>query len=219
MTDTGSKVTSSSPARLRVNQVSQKFMRSWIFRDLSFEIGTGERLLLTGPNGSGKSTLIRIIAGQLSPSKGSVSLEIKGKNIPAEEFYRHICWTGPYFDLYPELTLEEAIQLHFQFKTCILPNPKRIIEELNLKPHARKALKNYSSGMLQRVKVGLTLFTQGTLLLLDEAGSNLDPENANYIFSKIDEFQNDRMLIFASNTPSEYNRFERRFDLGAEGFV
>ena len=213
MTELGGNADSLSPTQLEVSNVSQKFIRSWVFKDISFELTAGDRLLLTGSNGSGKSTLMRILAGQLTPSKGSVSLKVKGETLPPEVFYRHICWTGPYFDLYADLTLEETLHLHFQFKDCLLPDPKDIIQELKLTTHARKALKNYSSGMLQRVKVGLTLFTKGALLLLDEAGSNLDPDNADYLFSKIDEFQNDRILIFASNTPSEFERFEKRIDL------
>ena len=141
-------------ARLEVSGVSQKFLRSWIFKDISLSLESGKSMLITGPNGSGKSTLLRIIAGQLEPTKGSVSLTIDGKVIPREFTYRHLCWSGPYFDLYTDLTLEEAIQMHFQFKDCILNKPKDIIQELKLKAHARRALKNYSSGMLLR-KSGL----------------------------------------------------------------
>ena len=66
-------------ARLTVSKVSQKFLRSWIFKDVSLEIESGERLLVTGPNGSGKSTLLRIISGQLEATKGEITLEIEGK--------------------------------------------------------------------------------------------------------------------------------------------
>jgi ABC-type multidrug transport system ATPase subunit len=201
--------------QLLVESVSKKYHRTWIFRDLSFSLSEGQSLILTGPNGSGKSTLLRILAGRESPSEGKVSLRLGGQDVPRDQWYRHLGWAGPWMDLYPDLTLAEMAKLHFSLRTCLVPQGfSGVIDVLALGQHRDKQLRVFSSGMLHRVKVGLALFSQSSLLLLDEATANLDPENAAFIFQLISEYQKDRMLIFATNAADEFDRFGTRLHLG-----
>ena len=65
---------------LNAHQVSLSFQGEYLFEDLSFRIGKGERIGLIGKNGAGKSTLLKIISGQLAPDKGIVALD-KGVTI------------------------------------------------------------------------------------------------------------------------------------------
>lgn len=162
-----------------------------------------DSLALTGTNGSGKSTLMRIIAGQMSASEGKCYYIQNEKKIPYEQMYRHISWTGPQIMIYPDFNLSEHINLHFQFKKCLLPNPSEIISLLNLEEHADKKLRFYSSGMLQRVKLGLALFSHSDILLLDEPTSNMDEKNAIFMLSLIEEYRQNRILIIASNLERE----------------
>jgi ATP-binding cassette subfamily F protein 3 len=60
---------------LNAHQVSLSFQGEYLFEDLSFRIGKGERIVLIGKNGAGKSTLLKIISGQLSPDTGVVALD------------------------------------------------------------------------------------------------------------------------------------------------
>ena len=60
---------------LNAHQVSLSFQGEYLFEDLSFRIGKGERIGLIGKNGAGKSTLLKIISGQLSPDTGVVALD------------------------------------------------------------------------------------------------------------------------------------------------
>ena len=60
---------------LNAHQVSLSFQGEYLFEDLSFRIGKGERIGLIGKNGAGKSTLLKIISGQLSPDTGIVALD------------------------------------------------------------------------------------------------------------------------------------------------
>ena len=198
---------------LEVDKVGKKFYRKWIFRDVSFRLKAGESLLLRGPNGSGKSTLLRILAGQLSPSEGSVRFFRNDEPVPSPQMYQYLSWTGPYLDLYGDLNLSEAVKLHFRFKQCLLDKPDQVITELNLQKQKQKPLRTFSSGMIQRLKVGLALYADSPLLLLDEPGSNLDEENTTFILNKIREFQTDRILIFVSNNPGEFSSFERQLEL------
>ena len=171
-------------------------------------------MALVGTNGSGKSTLMRIIAGQLNPSEGKVSCQYQGNFLPLERLYRHLSWSGPYIDLYPELNLKEQISLHFRLKECYLDDPHELIPLLNLTAHQDKPLQWYSSGMRQRVKVGLALFTQSDLLLLDEPTSNMDTANADRMMALIKEYTQDRLWVLASNLEREYQDFTSTVFLG-----
>jgi ABC-type multidrug transport system ATPase subunit len=195
--------------KLEAEGLGKRFHRQWVFKNIDFSLADGEKLLITGSNGSGKSTLLRIIAGQLTPTKGDLRL-VNGKRlISPENYYRFISWSGPYMDLYPDLTLAEAVKMHFQFRKPILPR-KDIIPTLNLEKHQDKPLRNFSSGMLHRVKVGLAIFSQSKILLLDEATTNMDPENSGMVIEWVKKYQEGRILIYAGNKPEEFVHFERR---------
>lgn len=189
---------------LQIQDLGKRFYGRWLFRHLDLALAEGENLALIGTNGSGKSTLMRMIAGQLSASEGKCQYLLDEKKVPYEEMYRYISWTGPQVQLYPDFTLEEHIFLHFQFKKCLLPNPKDIISLLKLEDHAEKKLRLYSSGMFQRVKLGLALFSDSKLLLLDEPTANMDEANADYALQLIHQYKGSRILILASNLEREY---------------
>jgi ABC-type multidrug transport system ATPase subunit len=198
--------------KLEVTGLGRRFNRHWIFRKLDFELHEGQRLLLCGDNGSGKSTLMRMLAGQLTPSEGTIALWIDGKEIDSENYYQHLSWSGPYMELYTDLTLSEAIQLHASFRPMLASAPE-ILELLQLTDHASKLLKHFSSGMLHRVKVGLAILTRSRLLLLDEATTNMDEANSRLATDLMMNYLDGRMLLYASNRPEEFNLFEQRIEL------
>ncbi|MBK9450439.1 MAG: ABC transporter ATP-binding protein [Bacteroidetes bacterium] len=198
--------------KLEVSGLGKRFFRHWVFRNLDFKIDEGERVLLCGDNGSGKSTLMRILSGQLTPTEGTLQLFIDGKEIDPESYYQHLAWSGPYMELYTDLTLKEAIDLHASFRP-MLAAPKEVLKLLQLEDHAGKLLKHFSSGMLHRVKVGLAILTKSRLLLLDEATTNMDAGNSQLVVDLMDRFLDGRMLIYASNKPEEFALFERRVEM------
>ncbi|MEZ4774962.1 MAG: ABC transporter ATP-binding protein [Bacteroidia bacterium] len=194
---------------IHLEGIGKKFYHRWIFRDISHDFSLQPHLALVGRNGSGKSTLLRIIAGQLTPSAGKV-IYTKGKmRVPVEHVYRYLSWAGPFTDLYPDLTLEEHLKLHFSFQKCLLSSPQEMISLLKLDEHKDKMLRYYSSGMLQRVKVGLALFSESDILILDEPTSNMDPANAQWMLDMIAGNVGDRIYILASNMEREYQWMAR----------
>lgn len=199
-------------SRLEAKGVGKRFHRHWVFKNVNLSLQKGDRLLLTGSNGSGKSTLMRILAGQLSPSQGSVEFFQENRKIDPENWYRYMSWSGPYMDLYPDLSLAESIQMHFQFRRGLLPRDE-VAARLQLEGHLNKELRHFSSGMLHRVKVGLAIFSDSDFLLLDEATTNMDRENSALVWDLVREFQQDRGLVWASNKESEFDWFGLRLDL------
>ena len=195
--------------RLEAEGLARRFHRQWVFKDINLSLSEGDNLLITGSNGSGKSTLLRILAGQLTPTKGTLKMFDGDKKIDPENYYRFLSWSGPYMDLYPDLSLDETVRMHFRFRKPILPM-EEIVPVLNLEKHRDKPLRNYSSGMLHRVKVGLAIFSEAKMLLLDEATTNMDPENSALVIDWVKTYQQGRILIYAGNKPEEFVHFENR---------
>lgn len=203
---------------LEARQAGKRFYQRWLFRNLSVRVAAGEMLAITGTNGSGKSTLLRMLAGQLSPSEGDVFYSLDGKRVSSEAMYRHLSWSGPQIEPYGDLTLEEHLKLHFRLRkplAALGPRPvDAVIELLALGEHARKPLQVYSSGMLQRVRVGTALFTASALLLLDEPTSNMDTANADRMLGLIETWRGDRAYLLASNLEREFAGFTEVLKLG-----
>lgn len=198
---------------ISLEDVGKQFYRRWLFRGLSLELASGDSLALVGTNGSGKSTMLRVIAGQLSPSEGKVTFRHEGKRVPSVEQYQHLAWSAPYLSLFPELTIREQFRLQAKFKQSILTE-EEFLTTLELAGDADKPLRFFSSGMLQRAKVGLALFSTSSLLLLDEPTSNMDSYYATMMMDLIKQYRRDRILVLASNLAREYGELSHQIHLG-----
>ena len=71
------------------DNLSKKFQRDWIFRNLKLHFQTPHSYTIIGPNGSGKSTLLQILAGILPATHGTVTFKKGAQIVPVEHIYRH----------------------------------------------------------------------------------------------------------------------------------
>ncbi|MBS0000950.1 MAG: ATP-binding cassette domain-containing protein, partial [Cyclobacteriaceae bacterium] len=141
---------------ISLDDLGKKFINQWLFKGISLHIHTGRPLAVTGPNGSGKSTLLKIISGWMLPSSGLVTYQLDTRKIPSDHIYRYIDYVAPYTELVEELSLSEFIDFHFTHKT-IQPGltTGEILKHVYLEKDRDKYLKYFSSGMKQRLKLGL----------------------------------------------------------------
>ena len=190
--------------KLEAVNLGKRFNTEWIFRKLEFSFEPGNVYAVVGPNGSGKSTLLKILWGQLPPTTGEVRLNINGALVPASDCYQYTAIATPYMDLIEEFTLFEMIAFHFKFKK-VIKNLKtdEIIARLELEGAANKHIGSFSSGMKQRLKLGLAFFSDTPLLFLDEPSTNLD-ESANRWYHALLSQAGSRATIIASNQADEY---------------
>lgn len=191
--------------RIKVDGISKRFNREWIFKNLNYEFKESETYAITGPNGSGKSTLLQVLWGQLIPSSGTVQFT-EGENIvDTSDIYRHISIATPYMELIDEFTLHETLEFHFKFKkpkdSVAIPD---IPDLMNLSQSKNKPLSNFSSGMRQRVKLGLAFFSASQILFLDEPTTNLDTKSIDWYLRNLEEIMKTRTVIIASNQKQEY---------------
>lgn len=191
--------------KIHLQEASKRFQYEWIFRNLSLQLTQGDSLAITGSNGSGKSTLLKCISGAIPISSGKIIFENSEKAIPEADWYKSLAIAAPYLELPEEFTLSEVIAFHFQFKRPLSQiGAKELIEILYLDQHAQKPVSQFSSGMKQRLKLGLALFSDVPLILLDEPTSNLDKKGIAWYADLMKTYQNGRILIVCSNEPREY---------------
>jgi len=186
--------------RIFLKDLGKRFINQWIFKDMNFQVVQGVPLAITGPNGSGKSTLLKIISGWMLPSKGSVSYQSDGEKIPPDEFYKYLDYVAPYIELVEELTLAEFIDFHFGYKR-FQPDltVNEFFERINLENEKNKLLRYFSSGMKQRLKLGLGFFSRSPVLLIDEPTTNLDEKAKSWYLEHIAKQVHNKLIIIASN--------------------
>jgi ABC-type multidrug transport system ATPase subunit len=190
---------------ITTNDLNKRFNREWIFRKLTFQFNAGKIYAITGPNGSGKSTLLQVLAGFIPQSGGTLSYSLNDKNIPVEEIFRHVSIAAPYMDLIDEFTLTE--QLDFHFKLAKIRNAislEDLIRIMYLEDARDKFIRNFSSGMKQRVKLALAFYTQANAVILDEPGTNLDEKAFNWYTTELAKLSSQTLVLIASNNPAEY---------------
>lgn len=191
--------------RLTAENVTQIFGRRLIFKDINFDLESGDVLGLAGYNGSGKSTLAKIIIGIISPTKGKINHYDNGYLIPSEKLHNYIGFVSPYLILYDEFTAEENLQ-HFAKIRGIdydAGKVKTLMEKFKIYDRRNDLLKAYSSGMKQRMKVIFSLLHSPKLLILDEPTSNLDIEGKEQVYEIIKEKTPEHLTIIASNEQTD----------------
>jgi ABC-type multidrug transport system ATPase subunit len=188
------------PVRIELQEVSKRFVRQWVLREVNGEWYSGNRYGIAGRNGSGKSTLMRLLAGLLSPTRGLIRRERSGKEVATGEWYRSVSWTGPYLEVAEELTVEEVLRFYFALKP-LRPglNVATILERIELTPARNRRLSACSSGMRQRVLLATAIYAATPLILLDEPSLTLDNSSTDWLNRELSNYTRDRLLIIASN--------------------
>ncbi|MCB0585311.1 MAG: ABC transporter ATP-binding protein [Phaeodactylibacter sp.] len=200
--------------RIELDSVGKRYRMEWILRGISLRFEAGKKYAITGPNGSGKSTLLRILSGHLTPSKGKARHFLGNQVLDHTHIYRHLSYAAPYIELIEELTLWEALQFHLRFKPLIRQmDASEVLSLLNLSKARNKAIRDFSSGMKQRLKLALAICSDTSLLLLDEPTTNLDKEGIAWYQNLIRDFSSGRLLIVASNVDVDFDFCEERVDI------
>lgn len=189
---------------IQLEGIGKKYGSEWIFKNLSLNLNPSDKIVLLGGNGSGKSTLLQIVSGYVLPNAGKVIFK-NGERVEENENYKdHFSIATPYLELVEDYTLTELIE-HCAVYKPFLNNliAKEIIEIAQLKHAENKHLKNYSSGMKQRVKLALAILADCPLLLLDEPASNLDKNAIEWYNQLISKYASHKTIVVCSNSLKE----------------
>lgn len=191
--------------QIKLDGLGKRYNYEWIFRHLTYTFEAGTAYAILGHNGSGKSTLLTILAGHNLHSEGHLHYTAAGKVIAPDEVYRHLSITAPYLEVIEEFTLLEMLDFHTRFKPLRQGiTPEALIDRMGLQKAKHKFVKDFSSGMKQRLKLALAIYSSSELLLLDEPTTNLDQEGVSWYQEHISQNRSGRLVIVGSNIQHEY---------------
>ena len=185
--------------------LGKRFQRDWIFRGLTRAFRSGSATAVLGPNGAGKSTLLNTLSGQLLFTEGNLTYTLAGRALAVEDLPRHLAYAAPYLELLEELTLEELLRFHTRFKP-LRPgvSTEDLLDLMYLTAARHQLIREFSSGMKQRLKLALALYADAPLLLLDEPTTNLDATGVAWYHEHVRATREGRTLLLSSNVPAEY---------------
>ncbi|MEE9384836.1 MAG: ABC transporter ATP-binding protein [Nannocystaceae bacterium] len=187
--------------RLRKVFVSGFFRRRTVAVDeVSFAVERGEVFGYLGPNGAGKTTTMKMLTGLILPTSGSATLFDKPVGDRESKLRLGYLPENPYF--YDHLTAPEF--LHLVGHLFGLPRNTRnrrageLLERLDLQHAARRPLRSFSKGMMQRVGLAQALIGDPDLVVLDEPMSGLDPIGRKLVRDLIMELRDRGKTVFFS---------------------
>ena len=171
-------------AIISFSSVSKAYSGKTALHDFSLIVEPGERVSILGPSGCGKTTVLRLLAGFIAPSTGTISIDgevvaANGKILQQPE-QRHMGMVFQDLALWPHLTVEG--NLEFGLKAQGIPKTERaqriteILELVDMNAYSRARPAELSGGQQQRVALARALVLRPKALLMDEPLSNLDEE-------------------------------------------
>ncbi|MAY84711.1 MAG: ABC transporter ATP-binding protein [Flavobacteriales bacterium] len=200
--------------QITLHDIGKRFGKHWLFKGISAEFKSGDRIGITGINGSGKSTFLQIAAGISIPSEGKV--EYDGEKLKsADDLAGQLAMISPYMDVPEQLKLEELYHFHSRFIPMSAEMDLEKFTEITLlKGKESHLVKSFSSGMKQRLKLGLAFLSKARILMLDEPCSNLDEAGKSLYKELLMDYSNDRLILIASNeAETELLNTTQRIDL------
>lgn len=172
---------------------------------IDLQIGSGMFGLL-GPNGAGKTTLMRILAGIVNPSGGSV--RVNGYNLSSEKgklaVKSMLGYLPQELGMYPELTAAQFVDYMAILKGLDEPEERRrrvenVLDLVGLSQESGRKIKGFSGGMKRRVGIAQALVNDPKLLIVDEPTAGLDPEERIRFRNLLVNLAEERLVLLSTH--------------------
>jgi len=164
---------------IKTKNLTKKFGQLTAVDNINLEIEKGKIIGLIGPDGAGKTTFLRLLAGLLKPSSGSIFVE--GINVVKnpQQVKEHLGYMPQHFSLYGDLTVSENLKFFSDLYRVSKKESRERKQELlhfsRLSPFEDRLAWNLSGGMQKKLALACNLFHAPDILLLDEPTTGVDP--------------------------------------------
>jgi ABC-2 type transport system ATP-binding protein len=172
------------------SRLVRRFGPRVVVNDVSFSVGRGEIVALLGPNGAGKTTTLRMLAGLISPSAGSIAIDgTPMTRATGGVLRRRIGFLTEAPGLWDRLTVQEnlAVYTGLYKLEAGAERMQALLEAFDLARHVQVRAAELSKGMRQKVALARALLHNPDVLLLDEPTSGLDPEVTRTVRELLEE--------------------------------
>ena len=201
--------------QLEVKDLAKRFGRKLVFQNLNFT-HSGGVLGIAGSNGSGKSTFLRTISYLTKPTKGLFEWTQDSKVIAPQSFKKCVGMAAPYLNLYSEFSALENCEFHASLKNLQIEASSLAewTEICAIQFKLDQVYGSLSSGQQQRVKLLAAVVSNPSIILLDEAGTNLDENGHQAVKAIIEKSRSSgKLLVLASNDSDELDLCDRIIDI------
>lgn len=191
-------------------------------KDISFTANVGEVLGFLGPNGAGKSTTMNIIAGYLSATSGTVTIDGYDIVDDAKEAKKRIGYLPELPPVYQDMTVRKYLNFMYELKKVTLPREEHISEIMTLcgiDAIGDRVIRNLSKGYRQRVGVAQALVGNPPVIILDEPTVGLDPKQIIEMRALIKNLGKKHAVIFSSHVLSEVSAVCDRIVVISQGEI
>ncbi|MBI4265543.1 MAG: heme ABC exporter ATP-binding protein CcmA [Acidobacteria bacterium] len=199
---------------LSASQLTRTFDGRLAVENLSFALARGEILALLGPNGAGKTTTLRMLAGLIQPSAGTVRIDGEEMSRGAASRLRgRIGFLTETPGLWDRLTVLQNLTVYARLHG--LEAPRRAadaaLDLFGMRDRARDVAAQLSKGLKQRVALARALLHEPDIVLLDEPTAGLDPESARDVRGLVRRLREQgRAVLLSTHNLDEVERVADR---------
>ncbi|MGB4135354.1 MAG: ATP-binding cassette domain-containing protein [Microbacterium sp.] len=174
---------------IEVRRLTKRYGSHVAVHDLSFVVPRGAVVGLLGPNGAGKSTTMRALVGLLRPTSGEVLIN----GAPFAELSDPARTVGVHMDGFG-FEVGITARRHLEIARLAIGAPRgrvdEVLAEVRLAPDAKRRVKTFSTGMVQRLGLAAALLGSPGILVLDEPANGLDPDGIRWLRRYLRGFAN-----------------------------
>ena len=188
---------------IEIKNVSKKFGKLEVLKNVSVSCKSGQCIALIGPNGCGKTTLIKSILGMVLPDEGS--MEFNQKSIFGDYSYREKVGYMPQIGRYPDtMTIGEIIEMVKKIRNSKDNLDEDLFRDFEIEKMLNKQMRTLSGGTTQKISAVLAFLFNPDVLILDEPTAGLDPLASELLKEKIiKEKEKGKLIIITSHLLSE----------------
>ncbi len=178
-----------------------------IIQNVNFNIGRGEIVGLLGPNGAGKTTCLRLLSGYMPATSGAIHINNAQLTPNATDVRRNIGYVPEQAPLHDMLTPHEHVQLALESHGLGRENKLLLLEKFDLLNVQHHPVQLLSKGYRRRVALAMAFAASPAVLLLDEPGDGLDPNQKNDLATTLQTAAQHAAILFSTHQLSDVERF------------
>jgi len=192
---------------IEVRQLSKHFGALQAVRDIDFTVNPGEVLGFLGPNGAGKSTTMKMIAGFIAPSSGSVRVcghDVQSDTLAAQRLIGYLPEGAPsYEDMSVIAFLRFIAEVRGFDRSAREQRVAATIGQMNLEGVRHQRIETLSKGFKRRVGLAQAILHDPRVLILDEPTDGLDPNQKHQVRELIRGLPSDKIVIISTHILEE----------------